>query len=123
MGDDDHHRIGRLHLFDGVEQHALAETVEARIRLVEHHEVRLAKERPGKTEALAKPARQMGPTAGDDRIVRLRQPDDRLMQTGQLRGFDDLLQIGVLQPRNDVPQCFADEIDILRQISKAPAAA
>ena len=54
MGDDDDSGIGRLHPFNGVEQHALAERVEAGVRLVQDHEVRVAEERPCKAEALAK---------------------------------------------------------------------
>ena len=97
--------------------------VEAGVRLVEDHEVRVAEERPRKAEALAKPAREIGASANDDRIVRLRQPDDRLVNAGQLCCFNDLLQIGVVQPCNDVLYSFSEEIDILRQISKAPTAA
>ena len=97
--------------------------VQAGVRLVEDHEVRVAEKRPCKAEALAKPAREIGASANDDRIVRLRQPNDRLVKAGQLRRFNDLLQIGVVQPCNDVLYRFSEEIDILRQISEAPAAA
>jgi len=34
--------------------------------------VRVAKKRPRKAEVLAKPTREIGPSANDDRIVRLR---------------------------------------------------
>ena len=68
--------------------------------------MRVAKERPCKAEALAKPAREIGPSAIDDRIVGLRQPDDRFVEAGQLCCFNDLLQIGVVQPRNDVSLPF-----------------
>src|SRR6185437_5111787 len=123
VGDDDDSRIGCLHPFNGVEEHALAETVQAGVRFVEDNEVRVAEKRPRKAEALAKPTREIGPCDIDDRIVRLRQPNDRLVKAGQLCRFNDLLQIRVVQPSNDVLYCFSEEIDILRQISEAPAAA
>ena len=123
VGDDDHRRIGRLHPFNGIEEHALAEIVQAGVRLVENHEVRVAKKRPRKAEALAKPTREIGPSANDDRIVRLRQPNDRLVKAGQLCRFNDLLQIGIVQPCDDVLYRLSEQIDILRQISEAPAAA
>ena len=123
VGDDDDSGIGRLHPFNSVEQHALAERVQAGVRLVENHEVRVAEERPCKAEALAKPAWKIGASANQDRIVRLRQPNDGLVKAGQLCCFNDLLQIGVVQPGNDVLYRFSEEIDILRQISEAPAAA
>src|SRR5215208_4554542 len=50
VGDDDDSGIGRLHPFNGVEKHALAVRVEAGVRLVEDHEVRVAEERPCKAE-------------------------------------------------------------------------
>src|ERR1700687_3818962 len=95
VGDDDHRRIGRLHPFNGLEEHALAEIVEAGVRLVEYHEVRVAKKRPRKAEALAKPTREIGPSANDDRIVRLRQPNDRLVEAGHLGWFNERLPIGI----------------------------
>ena len=102
MGDDDDSCIGCLHPFNGVEEHSLAETVQAGVRLVEDHEVRVAEKRPCKAEALAKPTWKIGPCDIDDRIVRLRQPNDRFVKAGQLCCFNDLLQIGVVQPCNDV---------------------
>ena len=44
------------------------------------------------------------------------------MQAGQLCGLDDLLRLGIFQPRNDVFYRFPDEVDVLRQISEMPAA-
>src|ERR1700752_2503190 len=84
VGDDDDGGIGRLHPFNSVEKPALAERVEAGVRLVEDHEVRVAENRPRKAEAEANPARQIDASASDDRIVRLRQPGDRLVNAGQL---------------------------------------
>ena len=69
------------------------------------------------------PRERLAPAANDDRIVRLRQPNDRLVKACQLCCFDDLLQIGIVQPCNDVLYRLSEEIDILRQISEAPAAA
>src|SRR6266478_9628686 len=83
VGDDDDRRIGRLHPFNGIEKHALAEVVQAGVRLVENHEVRIAKKRPCEAEALAKSTREIGPSANDDRLVRLRQPNDCLVKARQ----------------------------------------
>ena len=123
MGNDDDRRIGRLHPFNGFEKHALAEVVQAGVRLVENHEVRIAKKRSRKAEALAKPTREIGRSANEDRIIRLRQPNDRLVKAGQLCCLNDLLQIGIAQPRDDVLYGFSEQIDILRQISEKPTAA
>src|SRR5438874_8981054 len=65
VGDDDDSCIGRLHPLNGVEEHALAESVQAGVRLVEDHKMRVAKERPCKAEALAKPTREIDPAAND----------------------------------------------------------
>src|SRR5882672_3766513 len=122
VGDDDYRRIGRLHPFNCFEKHALAEVVEAGVRLVENHDVGITKKRPRKTETLAKATRQIGRCA-KHRIVRLRQPNDRLVKAGQLCGFNNLLQIGIAQPRDDVLYRFSEQIDVLRQISEKPTAA
>src|SRR5437016_3944500 len=50
MGDDDHRGIGDLHLFNGIQEHAFADVVEAGVRLVEHHKARAAKKGPRKTD-------------------------------------------------------------------------
>lgn len=123
VGDDDDRRIGRLHPFNGFEKHALAEVVQAGVRLVENHEVRIAKKRSRKAEALAKPTREIGRSANEDRIIRLRQPNDRLVKAGEPCCLNDLLQIGIAQPRDDVLYRFSEQIDILRQISEKPTAA
>ena len=92
------------------------------LRLVENHEVRVAEERPCKAKPLAKPAAGDWPSrptttvsyaCGNRMIVSC--------NAGQLRCFDDLLQIGVVQPCNDVLDGLSEQIDILRQISDAPA--
>src|SRR5882757_1178862 len=70
-----------------------------------------------------KPTREIGRSANEDRIIRLRQPNDRLVKAGQLCCFNDLLQIGITEPRDDVLYGFSEEIDILRQISEKPTAA
>ena len=70
--------------------------------------MRVAVERPCKAEALAKAARETGPSARDDRIVGLRQPKDRLVKAYQLCRRNDLLQIGTIEPRNDVPHRLAE---------------
>ena len=66
VGDDDHHRIGRLQSLDGLKQHALADMVQAGIGLVENHQARVAKKCPCKAEVLAKWALLSGPRALDD---------------------------------------------------------
>ena len=43
------------------------------------------------------------------------------MKSGQLCCFDNPVQIGVVQPCNDVLHGLSEQIDILRQISQAPA--
>jgi hypothetical protein len=48
--------IGRLHPFNGLEKHALAEVVQTGVRLVQYDEMRVAKKSPRKTEASTKPA-------------------------------------------------------------------
>jgi hypothetical protein len=80
VGDDDDRRIGRLHPFNGFKKHPLAEVVQAGVRLVENHEVRIAKKSSRKAEALAKPTREIGRSANEDRIIRLRQSNDRLVK-------------------------------------------
>src|SRR5689334_21981688 len=67
MRNDDHSGIRGLHPFDGVEQHAFPEVVQAGVRLVENDEVRIAEKRASKTKVLAKATGQMGRSATDDR--------------------------------------------------------
>ena len=54
MGGDDHRGVGDLHLFNGIQQHAFADVIEAGVRLVENYKARVAKKGPRKTETLAK---------------------------------------------------------------------
>src|SRR5262245_44092123 len=69
MRDDNHHRIGRFHSFDDLEQHPLADIVQAGIGFVENNYVRIAEKRPRKPKMLAKAAREICPPANDERVI------------------------------------------------------
>src|SRR6516162_6203061 len=122
VGDDYHRDVGGLHLLDGIEEDALADIVEAGIRFVEDHKARGAKKGPRQSEALAISARKNKATTRNNGVIRQGQLHDGLMDPGELRGFDDLLQIGIIQPRNNVLYRFPKEVDVLGQISKIAAA-
>src|SRR5262249_11107667 len=122
VSDDDDRNAGGLHLLNSVVEHRLAHVVEAGIWLVEDHEAWLAKKSPRKTQTLAISPRKNGVRMRDDCVVALRQTHDRFVQPHEFRGFDDLLQICIIQPCNDVLYSFPDEIDVLRQIPEVPSA-
>src|SRR5262249_3771172 len=107
---------------DGVEQHALAEVIEARVRLIENNKMRVAKEGTRETKVLAKATGQIGRSAGDDRVVAVRQAHDHLVKAGQSGRFDDLLKIDGIQPRDDILDRLSEQIDVLRQVAEATAA-
>src|SRR3984893_14488246 len=122
MGDDDHRGVGDLHLFNGIQEHAFADVVEAGVRLVENHKARVTKKGPSKAETLAKSSRKNEAPTGNRGVIPLRQAHDRVMDSGELRGFDDLLEIGIIEPSNIVPYRFPKEVDVLGQISEVTAA-
>ena len=122
MGDDDHRGVGDLHLFNGIQEHAFADVVEAGVRLVENHKARVTKERPRKAETLAKSARKTEAPIGNRGVIPLGQAHDRVMDSSELRGSDDLLEIGIIEPSNIVPYRFPKQIDVLGQLSEVTAA-
>ena len=72
---DDHRLLLRLGLADRQVQRVLPGGVEVRVRLVEHHEHRIAVERPRQPDALLLPARQPRAARRDRRVIALRQPE------------------------------------------------
>src|ERR1700731_3012622 len=102
MGNDDHRGIGDLHLFNGIQEHAFTDVVEAGVWLVENHNARVTKKGPRKAETLAKSSRKSEAPIGNRGVISLRQGNDRIMDSGELRGFDDLLEIGIIEPSNTV---------------------
>src|ERR1700730_6698848 len=123
MGDDDHRAVGDLHLFNGVQEHAFADVVEAGVWLVENHKARVTKEGPRKAETLAKSARKAKAPVGNRGVIPLWETHDRVMDSSELRGVDDLLEIGIAEPPNILPYRFPKQIDVLGQISEVTAAA
>src|SRR4029077_20853031 len=102
MSDHDHRAVGDLHLFNGIQEHAFADVVEAGVGLIENHKAWVTKKGPRKAETLAKSTRKSEAPIGNRGVIPLRQAHDRVMDSSELRSFDDLLRIGVTKPSNIV---------------------
>ena len=77
------------HAQDRLGQRLLALAVQVGVRLVQHHQERLAVERAGQPDPLALAGRQHRPALADLGLVALRQAQDQLVHPGRLRGRDD----------------------------------
>jgi len=80
----------------GFEEHPLAEVVQAGVRFVENHEMRIAKNARARRGAGETHAKDLDRSANDDGIVRLRSRMNHVVKAGQLCCVNDLLQIGTV---------------------------
>ena len=89
MRDDDGDAAAGADAGDGARQRLLALGVEVRVRLVQHHQERIAVERAGEGDALPLAGRERQPGVAEPRIVAVGQLQDEVVHAGRLGGGDD----------------------------------
>ena len=114
--DDDGHAVG-LQDLERAHQRLLAFVVEVGVRLVEHHQARLAVQRARERDALALAGRERLPGFADLGVVALRQAQDELVHVRALRGADHLGGVGLAEARDVLGHRAAEELDVLRQVA------
>ena len=103
---------------DRLGQRLLALGVEVGVRLVQHHQERIAIERPGKRNALALPGRQRRAALADLGLVAVRQAQDQLVHAGRLAAAMTSSAGRVrIEARDVLGDRAGEQLDVLRQVA------
>ena len=121
MRDDDDRGAALLQLRDTFGERRVALGVEVGARLVENDEARLAEDGAGQRDALSVAARQDGAALADLRVVAVREPEDHLVDAGNLRRRDHLDVHFALEAADIGGDAVGEKLDVLRQITEMAA--
>ena len=120
--DHDDDAAALAHALNGGRQRDVAVGVEIGIGLVEHHQERIAVERPRQPDQLPLSGRECRAAVADPRLEAVRQAQDHLVDAGRLGRREDGLRIGVLVEAADVfGNRAVEQFDVLRQIADVAA--
>ena len=100
------------------DQRLLAFVVEVGIRLVEHHQPRLAVERARERDALPLAGRKRLAGFADLGVVALGQAQDELVHVRALRGAHHFGGVRLAEARDVLRHRAAEELDVLRQVAE-----
>ena len=119
----DQHRTARLFgRPDRRVQRQSAVVIKVRVRLIQHQQHGVAKQRPRKADTLDLPARKTPAQSCHTGIIAFGQFDDHIMRCGLLGGLHDLGRIGIrLQSRDIFGNCAFKQCHPLRQITDIAA--
>ena len=116
---DDRDAAARLDAFDRLGEGGLALAVEIGVRLVHHHQERIAVERAGQADALALAGRERGALRAQLRLVAIWQLHDHLVNAGSRCRGDDGGGIGALcEPGDILADAGVEQGDLLRQVAE-----
>ena len=117
MADDGHRGALSLELTQTMQQRAFAAGIEVGIRLVEHHQDRVAVERPGQAEALALATGEDAAGPADLGVVTRGLPQNDVVHARFLGGLDDPRRVQVTEAGDVFTDAAVEQFDILRQIA------
>ena len=122
MRDDDDDGFVLAHDPDGARQGILAVGIQIGVGLIEHEQERIAEHRPRQPYPLLLAGRQRHAALPYSRRIALRQAQDDVVDTCDLRGLQDGIRARMFVEAADVLRHGAvEQADILRQIADMPA--
>ncbi len=118
MCNHDHDAAARAYFHNRLGQRLVALGVEVGIRLVEHHEERIAIERARERDALALAGREHRTALPDLRVIAFRKPDDHIVHVRGLGGRDHRIGGGIrLVARDVLRHRPGEQLHVLRQVA------